>query len=101
MFALLGCDYYSSTHTPAQRLGPDTFIINSRGAKQSITTGQQVALAEGQKYCRDMNKEFLADSIKVVRYTEVELIFLCLPSGDPALRRPVLRAHPNTVIEVR
>lgn len=103
-FTLSGCAYYASSHTHPQRLGPDTYILNSRGSAEDTTKQRQVAISEGEKFCRGMNREFLTDSIRVVQnaaFREVELVFLCLTPGDPALSRPVLRSRPNSVIEVR
>lgn len=95
------------------QLGPDTYRLQtSRGLLfGGNMAAQKEALEEGNSYCAQQNKQFLAIgtynnnginspvSLFVNTSGGYQLDFRCLNPGDPGLMRPTPTPTPNIVIQ--
>ncbi|USX11044.1 hypothetical protein [Paraburkholderia fungorum] len=99
MFA--GC-----TDTGPIKIGPDTYTISTRVPFGGPASAKGEALQEANSYCSSQGREILLQHEQSSECAlhggcgEAEIVFYCLTSGDPQLRRPELKAEPNQRIEV-
>ena len=113
-FAVASCTSSSSPlSSGVMTLGPDTYrITGSRGVIfGGNTAAEKDALDEGNKFCAQQNKQFMAigtynrgeNTAAVGLITNTgggyQLDFRCLNSNDPGLARPTPTPAPNIVIQ--
>jgi|YNPBryunderm2012_1023409.scaffolds.fasta_scaffold20020_1 hypothetical protein len=89
-------------------VGPDTYTVSASAASErGGAAGARIrAIKEAGRYCTSIGRELLVTNITTRTIGlfgdgSSDIIFRCLPPGDPDLRCPDLRALPNVVIENR
>ena len=108
LFGVLAALTACASTTGIVPVGPDTYTVSaSATAERGGTMGARIlAIQQAGRYCTSIGRELLVTNITtktINRFGEgfSDVIFRCLPQGDPDLRRPDLRAPPNVVIEDR
>lgn len=102
--AVAGCAQSSG----ALQMGPDTFnlSVHAAPARGGETGAKRLAFEEAAAKCAGMNRELLVKNVSSGPSSHfaggtVDIIFRCLPAGDPELIRPRYDAPPSVVIEDR
>jgi hypothetical protein len=104
LLALAGCAMTSD----AIPIGPDTYTITARASPSRGGPGaaRPMALQEASAFCARQSRQMLMLSVNsnVTSFDGAgssDVVFRCLPPGDPELQRPTIRPTPNVVIENR
>lgn len=78
------------------QLGPDTYMSSGLYGNGC---GAEYKIRHAGVFCQRMGKQVIVNNIDNSK--EGNVIFQCLSSGDPALRRPKYQKAPDIVIEQR
>jgi len=81
------------------KMGPDTYSINVEAI--NIMKSRQIAYEAANQECEQQDRVFLVKSwSQIVDRGIYDMIFRCLPKGDPELsQRPNYESRPDVVIK--
>lgn len=88
------------------KVGPDTYTISTRVPFGGPASAKGQALKEANVFCESHRREILLQHIQASECAlhggcgEAEIIFLCLSSNDPQLKRPKYSSEPTQKIEI-
>jgi len=107
-FGVLAALTACASSTEIVPVGPDTYTVSASAmSERGGAAGARIrAIQEAGRYCTNIGRELLVTNI-TTRTSNLfgdgssDVIFRCLPQGDPDLRRPDVRPPPNVVIEDR
>jgi hypothetical protein len=108
---LSGCATPSQQYF-AQQLGPDTYVVTVPYARpipgtlmlshigmfRNSADAQTASFKSAKLHCEQQRKEVLVNNTRIGA-DFVDVVFRCLGSGDPELKRPEFRQAPAITIE--
>jgi hypothetical protein len=98
--ALILLSVTACTDTGPIKVGPDTYQIATRVAFGGPASAKGDALKEANAFCESKNREMLLSREQSSECAlhggcgEAEIVFYCLTSDDPQLKRPQFHSDP-------
>lgn len=84
---LLLCCSACAQLSSIQPVGPDAYSVMATAQAADLTKAHDAALASAKTHCDKQGRELLVIKTRV-EGDSYEVVFRCLPQGDPALSTP-------------